>query len=214
MNWTTSPAPRPPQATGVCILERRAGSCIRLRGSDQVNLLESIRNKRHQAEFFLWKIKEDKQAEEQTINYFSAFLTEGRSVLSIAGKGIKINPEAKAWFDSQYGRFPILEEFKEIRNTNLKDGPFRPGVEITPHPSEVCFADEVSVQGGKIICDENTFDSSPPKKKREEKPEAKARYLLRIDGVEKDLFSFCKEYLDTVKNIIEEGIQLGYLKNS
>jgi hypothetical protein len=146
----------------------------------------------------------------------SAFLSAARSALQYAYKEIEGTPSKKAWYDKLFDRCPLLGFFKDKRDMNIHRRPINPTMQVGVGITEVLHLSAslsfvLTNQEGEVI--QRGTTSPDPIPQSEPVPAAISyRYTFPDWTGNEDIITLCGDYLTEIRDVVNDGIALGHLK--
>ncbi|MEK6280353.1 MAG: hypothetical protein AABN95_08375 [Acidobacteriota bacterium] len=168
-----------------------------------------------EAEYFYSRMKQEQNDRTGFRYNLSAFLSAARSVLQYALEEARTKPGGKQWYDSQVSNHATIRFFKDKRDINIHVSPvnLRQQVDVNvvetvrgvASISYVVFDRDGKVKG-------QGSDAAPEPSKELKGSVSVTNYFFFDDwaGIE-DVVTICGNYLDTIKNLAEDGKRKGFL---
>lgn len=148
-----------------------------------------------------------------------AFLSSTRSVLQYALEEVKSQTKGQQWYDGHIARSKILSFFRDQRDLDIHTEPVRPAKDVTifPPPATSCLSMLAPVihtdASGDVIEERgSTPETEKPEFKKQDKLGTSITKYRFIDWQgNEDAITLCQMYLDELKQLVEEGIKMGFL---
>ena len=148
-----------------------------------------------------------------------AFLSSTRSVLQYALEEAKSHTKGQRWYDEHMGKSKILSFFTNERNLDIHTRPVKPAKDVTtfPPPTTSCLsmlAPVIHTDASGDVIEER--GSTPETVKSEFKKQDRlgtsiTEYRFIDWQGNEDAITLCQMYLDELKQLVEEGIKVGFL---
>lgn len=145
----------------------------------------------------------------------SAFLSASRSVLQFALEEACQKSGGQAWYDAAVSSDPLIAFLKDKRDANIHRTPVTVAKDVRIElsaPLRLTASLSMTVMGpdGKV---KDSYMSEPEAPKKQEWVPPKTSYRYRFDDWhgEEHVPTLAQRYLGTLKSIVEDGRQQGFL---
>lgn len=170
-----------------------------------------------EAEYFLSRMRHEKDRPEYFCYNLSAFLTAARSVLQYAQDEIKGKIGGQYWYDSQVSARPVMGFFKDKRDLNVHVEPVNLRRDVTINVFDavhltVAPSVEIGNQERSMVTPTESEQTSP-QEIGTEPPTLGCKYFFQDWRGSEDVIELCRQYLDKIKEFAKDGVDKGFLQS-
>ena len=145
----------------------------------------------------------------------SAFLSSSRTVLQFALEDAKRKSGGQDWYVKTVSKYPVIKFFGDERNANIHKEPVHVSKDVH---IQLCSTLSVTVHIGVMVKDtdgkiKGSFESKSDSASKDKWVPPIVSYKYRFDkwiGTE-DVSELCKQYIDVLKVVVNDGQTKRYL---
>lgn len=175
------------------------------------------RKKLKEAKYFYSKMIEEQEHKEIFKNNLTAFLSSARSVLLYALSEVETKPRERQWYNNCISSSPILQFFKNERDTNIHEEPI--GLRLFAYFKKIIegilrLSGSLSLiaydKEGDIKQQYSSGKTDPTQKKPKIPLVKETNYKFNNWGGGEDVLTLCQIYIQELDNVIKDGVKKGF----